>query len=161
MTKDELLDALEDERERFLDTIEELSEDDMLQPGVVGAWSVKDILYHLVLWEAELVKILWRAAQGQKPTIIYEGDATVDEINAAWYEQGNSRPLEKVMDDFITVRIQTSTRIEAFKDKELSDPQLFFWLKDRPLWDWIAEDSFRHEAEHGAQIRAWRELKGL
>ena len=40
----------------------------MIQPGVVGQWSLKDILVHLTLWEAELVTLLFQARQGQKPS---------------------------------------------------------------------------------------------
>jgi len=63
MTKDEILDALEDERENLIDAIEGLSDLDLLEAGVVEDWSIKDILAHLSAWEAELVKLLWQARQ--------------------------------------------------------------------------------------------------
>ena len=156
MTKDEIMDALEDEREKFMDAIEGLSEEALQEPGVNGDWSVKDILFHLSMWEAELVKLLWQAAQGITPTTVYFGSLTVDELNAAWQVQAQTRPLQLVMDDFVAVRKQTAKRVLAFTDQDLDDPDRYAWLKGKPLWKWIAEDSFVHEGEHATQIRAWR-----
>jgi hypothetical protein len=161
MTQDEILDALEDERENFLEAIDGLSEGQLEEPGVVGDWSVKEIMFHLTLWEAELVKLLWQAAQGSQPTTAHFSKTPVDELNAAWSVQSKSRTLEQVIDDFAGVRKQTSRRLEAFKDNDLNDVKRYPWLKDHPLWVWIAEDSFKHEAEHIAQIRQWREAQGI
>jgi hypothetical protein len=70
------------------------------------------------------------------------------------------RSLEQVLQDFRAVRAQTRRRVEAFTDEDLSDPKRYPWLKERPLWEWIEGDSFGHEAEHTAQIRAWLERRG-
>ena len=161
MTKDEILDALEDERENLIDAIEGLSDEDMLESGVVGDWSIKDILAHLSAWEAELVKLLWQARQGQPPSGIYASGVPVDEINVVWSQAARSRPLERVMDDFISVRKQTVRRVEPFLDTDLTDPQRWPWLNGHPLWEWIATDSFQHEAEHAAQIKEWRSKRGI
>jgi hypothetical protein len=157
MTQDEILDRLEDEREAFLEAIDGLTDEQLEQPGVVGDWSIKDLLFHLTMWEAELVKLLWQAAQGVQPTTVQFSKLSVDERNALWSVQSKDRTLEQVIDDFAGVRKQTSRRVTAFKDKDLEDPQRYPWLKGHPLWVWIAEDSFKHEAEHVAQILAWRE----
>jgi hypothetical protein len=156
MTKDEILEALEDEREKFLDAIEGLSDEALQEPGMVGEWSVKDVLSHLIAWEAELVKLLWQAKQGIDPGSAHFGGKSVDELNAAWYAEFQARPLEQVQADFQAVRRQTERRVEAFLDKDLNDPGRYPWLEGHPLWEWVAGDSFEHEAEHAAQIRAWR-----
>ena len=161
MTQDEILDALEDQREAFLDAIDGLSDEQLEQPGVVGDWSVKDIMFHLTLWEAELIKLLWQAAQGVQPTTEHFSQTPVDELNASWSLQAHNRSLEQVIDDFAGVRKQTSRRLGAFKDKDLDDPQRYPWLENSPLWEWIAGDSFKHEAEHTDQIRQWREAQGI
>jgi hypothetical protein len=160
MTKDEILDALEDERENLLDAIEGLSDEEMLEAGVVGDWSIKDILAHLSAWEAELVKLLWQARHGERPSGIYTSGVPVDEVNKVWSQAAQSRPLERVIDDFISVRKQTIRRVEPFSDADLSDPQRYPWLEGNPLWEWIENDSFGHEAEHAAQIREWRAKRG-
>ena len=157
MNKEAILTSLEGSREDFLDAIEGFSEEILLQPGVVGEWSVKDLLVHLTRWEAELVKLLWQARQGKSPSTVHFSEVAVDEINDRWYQESRTRSLEVALEDFHGVRNQTIRRVEEFNDKDLTDPKRYPWLNDIPLWQWIAGDSFEHEAEHTAQIRAWRQ----
>lgn len=161
MNKDEILDALEDTRENFLDAIEGLDEDDLQEPGVNGEWSVKDILIHLSTWEAELVKLLWQARQGIQPTTVHFSSIDVDQQNEAWFEAYRHRPIGRVLADFEGVRKQTVRRVDSFSEVDLTNPERFNWLKGHPLWEWIAGDSFEHEAEHLEQIRYWRSQKEL
>ena len=163
MTRDEIIDALEDTREKFLEALEDLSDEALQEPGVFADWSIKDILYHISMWEAELVKLLWQAAQGQHPTTAHfsASPTPVDQINADWLEKGRERPLELVWQDFEGVRKQTSRRVDAFSDEDLNDPQCFPWLHGRPLWEWVAGDSYEHEEEHLADIQAWRTRQGV
>jgi hypothetical protein len=159
MNKKELNDALRSSREEFMQTVEGLSEHDLQEPGVVNEWSVKDILFHLTMWEAEQVKLLWQASQDQTPTTVHFSDESVDEINAGWTPQAKNRTLEQVWNDFHNVRKQTMRRLNNFRDDELTDPMRFSWLNGQPLWVWIAEDTFRHDKEHAEQIQAWRRSK--
>lgn len=161
MNKDEVLDALEDSREQFLDAIEGLPDEALEEEGVVGQWSIKDLMSHVIAWEAELVKLLWQAQQGEKPTTVHFSKKSVDDTNAAWYKETHERPLERVVADFQGVRRQTERRVAGFSSKDLTDPQRFPWLGEEPLWKWISNDSFGHEAEHAEQIRQWRSQRGL
>ena len=159
MIKDEIVDRLEDEREKFLDAIEGLSPQALQEPMAPGEWSVKDIIAHLSACEAELVKLLWQLKSGQKPTSMLLGEPDIDAQNKLWHEAFQSRSLELVMSDFEGVRKQTSRRIEAFTDLELDDPKLYPSLGNSPLWKWIAGNSFQHEAEHCETILNWRGLQ--
>jgi hypothetical protein len=159
MKKDELLNALEEQREKFLEAIDGLSNEELIEPGVVGDWSVKDIIFHLSMWEADLIKLLWQLSQGEKPSTAYFTNSSVDETNAAWQEISKTRSLDQTLADFEAVRKQTYRRVSAIPDKDLIDPDRYEWLEGDPLWKWIAGDSFEHEIEHAAQIRMWRRNK--
>jgi hypothetical protein len=161
VSKEEILSSLKTSREAMLKAFEGLDDELMLSPDVVGEWSIKDILVHLSLWEAELVTLLWQARQGRKPTTAQLSPETVDDLNARWYVMHKDRTLAQVMDDFRAVRHQTARRVDGFTDLELGDSELFSWLDGEPLEHWIAEDSYGHEAEHMAQIVAWRKAKGV
>ena len=158
MTKDDVMEALEDQRENLLDAIEGLSDEQMVEPGVTGNWSVKDILYHLSLWEADLVKRLWQFSQNEKPTYLAHNEAEMHALNEAWFRQGLGRPLERVLDDLAAVRKQTVRRVASLPDRDFEAPPA--WLKKPSLGEWIGEDSFKHEAEHAEQIREWRKQRG-
>jgi hypothetical protein len=161
MSKADLLSSLKTSREGMLAALDGLDDEGMSEPGVIDEWSVKDILVHLSLWEAELVTLLWQARQGRRPTTAQLGKETVDELNARWHGMYKDRALDRVLDDFRAVRHQTERRVDGFTDGELADPNLFPWLNGEPLEHWIAEDSFGHEAEHMAQILAWRKSHGV
>ena len=156
MNKKEILRALQDGREKFLEAIAGLSEAQMREPGVVGEWSVKDILTHLSLWEAELIRLLWELKGGQKPTYPTLNNQDVDQLNEKWHRESKDRPLERVMADFLAVRKQTIRQVQGFLENDLNDPQRYPALGGDSLEEWIAGDSYRHEAEHEAQVRAWR-----
>jgi uncharacterized protein (TIGR03083 family) len=161
MKKSEILSALEESREAFLDAIEGLTEEDLQQQGVIPEWSVKDVLAHLTRWEAELVKLLWQAGRDQKPTTIHFARVDVDETNARWFRESRSRPLERVLEDFHGVRAQTQRRVDDLPEEAFEDPAFYPWLEGEPLWKWVAGDSFNHEAEHAGQIRTWRASQGI
>lgn len=157
MIKSEIITALIESRKKLLKLIEEIPVKQMEAPGVIDNWSVKDILVHLTRWEAELVKLLWQVEQGSTPTTAHFDPDSVDEINERWFKASKARQLQIVMQDFLGVRDQTIRRVESLSNDILNDSRSFPWLDGQPLWQWIAEDSFEHEAEHEAQIRAWHE----
>jgi hypothetical protein len=149
-----LLAALEQGRQQFLELIEPLSDEQLTQPGAAGEWSVKDLLAHLARWEAELVRSLWLARQGRAHTLLTD-PAQVDALNARWQRESRGRSLGQALEDFHAVRLQTIRRLEDFSSEELTDPRRYSWLAGTPLWQWIASQSYQHEAEHAGQLRAW------
>jgi len=160
VSKEAVISSLKTSRESLLSAIEGLDNEAMLEPNVIGDWSVKDILVHLSLWEAELVTLLWQARQGRRPATAQLADESVDDLNARWYQMHRDRDLAQVLDDFHAVRHQTLRRVDGFSDRELTDPELFPWLNGEPLEQWIDSDSFGHEAEHVVQILTWRKSRG-
>jgi hypothetical protein len=162
MHKQEIIKRLEESREKFLDLIEDLPESAYLQIGVVGEWSIKDLLAHLSRWEAEMVKLLWQLQTGQPPSSLhFDKQLNVDSQNAAWFQEARDRSLDKVLEDFHAVRNQTLLRLEKFTERDLTDPKRFTSLKGKPLEDYIAGDSYDHEDEHRIEIQRWLEKQSL
>jgi hypothetical protein len=159
MNKSELLNELESSREKFLELIDDIQDEAFEEPGVNGAWSLKDVLAHLARWEAELVKLLWQISQGQAPTSAHFSGISIDKLNDKWLSEMHARGMPMVLEDFHSVRNQTMRRIEDFSDEELNDEKRYRWLEGRPLWTWIADDSYEHESEHSRQIKAWKDQK--
>ena len=158
MKKDELIRQLEDEHDNFLELIEDLPDEILLKTGVIDNWSIKDIIAHITMWEAQLVTFLWQAKQGQKPNTAQLSSISEDELNQKWYLQNVTRGLEQILEDFYAIRTQTIRRVQPFSEHELNDPKRFAWLKGKTLITIIAESSFAHEAEHADQIRSWIKL---
>jgi hypothetical protein len=156
MDKTELLEILEDSRQEMMEMIEDLPDNVLLETGVIGEWSIKDILAHLTFWEGQIVTLLFQTSNGMpKPTTVHFQDKSVDEVNKRWYESGKERALDIIWQDWAGIRKQTIRRVSEFNDKDLNDPQRFPWLNGVPLFQWIMNDTAEHEDEHADQIRDW------
>ncbi len=155
MTKDELIKNIETEWENLQAALDGLTEEQLHQPGVVGEWSVKDVLAHITAWQTRLITTLFKAEKGFVPDTI-EGGPTVDQLNEKFYREMKDRSFDQVWDDLDASYHQILTRLENWKDKDLFDPKRYKWMKGRPFAEYIAGDSHEHYAEHAAQIRDWR-----
>lgn len=157
MKKSELLEALETSHEQFLSLIEGVSPEDLTRPGAVGEWSVKDVMSHLLIWEAETIKLLYVARLNRKPDTAHFKTVSDDEQNAIWHEQFKDREYEKVWNDFVSIRDQTLERISTYSDADLNNPKLFPWLHGKSLSQLLESYLLQHEAEHAAALKEWRE----
>lgn len=142
-----LQEQLEDVRIRLLEAIAPLPDEALLRSGVVGEWSVADVLAHFVNWEAELVTGLLRIDQGKKPARLLQALADRDAYNDARFQEMKGRDLDRIFDDLQGVRVQLEEWLEEFSDAALEDPDRYPWLEG-PLWELIAEVTFEHEAQH-------------
>ena len=159
MTKQELLKVIQKEREALEAALAGLTPEQMTAPGVMGEWSVKDILGHMALWESRLVTFLYSNERGVPPKMLH-GQAEVDKVNAESYAEQHERPLDRVLADYHAVHAQLLKRLDKLTDRDLSDPQRFKWMEGEPLEKLVAGDTFEHYAEHRPMIEAWRSRSG-
>ena len=157
MTKRELLEAIQKERAAFEAAWAGLTPEQMTAPGVMGEWSVKDILGHIAMWEARLVTILYANERGVPPKML-RGQAEVDKVNAESYAEQRERPLDRVLADFHAVHAQLLKRLDKLTDRDLSDPQRFKWMEGEPLEKLVAGDTFEHYAEHRPAVMGARHV---
>ncbi len=159
MTKDDLIHLIETEWANLQSALDGLTEEQMHQPGVVGEWTIKDVLAHITAWQTRLITALFKAEKGFTPDTT-EGGQTVDQLNEKFYREMKDRSFEQVWDDLDASYYQLLTRLQGWKEKELFDAQRFKWMKGEPFERYIAGDSYEHSAEHAAQIREWRKQNG-
>ena len=86
MDKQQLLKRLEKAWATIKESYAGLSDSQMMEPDVMGNWSVKDILAHVTTWEEEALKYLPLSITGGRPPryIQYGG---IDAFNARMTEQ--------------------------------------------------------------------------
>jgi uncharacterized protein (TIGR03083 family) len=154
MNKGQLLETIQKEREAFEACFADLTPEQMTPPGVMGEWSVKDILGHIATWEAWLVTLLYSIERGVTPKLPRSSD--VDKINAQSVAEQRDRPLERVLADFQAVHAQLLKRLGAVKERDLTDPMRFSWAKGKPLEEFVANNTYEHYAEHRPAIEVWR-----
>ena len=124
--------------------------------GVIPGWSIKDMLAHIASWHHRLLMWLDAAVRNEEPTI--SGPDNVEEmdaLNAQFYQENKSRPLDEVMADFLITHQQIMDIVQAMPEEDLMSPHRFAWTKGEPLWQAIAGDTYEHYREHIAQIQEW------
>ncbi len=149
MKRQQLVDKLEKAWAAFQDSYAGLSEAQMLQPGVTGDWSVKDILAHVTWWEEEALKHLpniLKGARRPRYSVTYGG---IDAFNAQMTELKRDLPLGAVLEQMQA----THARLLAFID---SVPEEHF-AREGAFRHGLRLDTYSHYPEHERAIRAWRE----
>ena len=89
----EFLDHLQDSRAFWEDQLARVTPHQMTTPGVVGEWSVKDLVAHITWSEREMVGVL--AARALVGSELWS--LTNDERNEIVYQQNRDRPLDEVL----------------------------------------------------------------
>jgi hypothetical protein len=130
-----------------------LNETQMTTPGVNGVWSVKDNLAHLSAWHLRQLALLQGVRQGKEPDLRLVPDSSVDEINEQVFEENKNRPLAEILATFRSSYQHVSAEVQAMTDEELNKP--ISWLNDRPIWLWVAGNTYEHYEEHSGFIRNW------
>lgn len=161
MSKNDVIADVRAARAKLLQALEGLSDAQMLQVGAVGIWSVKDVLAHLVAWEAELVTTLSRLDQYKRaaPAIVEIED--IDAWNADQYRTNATRPLEAILEDFHGVHKHLIRALEDLDNRTLNDNRMWPWMEGEPLSYLVAENAIWHEEEHADDILAWRAEQGI
>ncbi len=97
MEKSQLLKRLDRAWEEFKESYAGLSDADLMEPGVMGAWCVKDIIAHVTSWEEEALTYLPLILDGGKPprySVTYGG---IDAFNARMTELKKHLSLSEVL----------------------------------------------------------------
>ena len=151
MTKDEIIEALEDEREKFLDAIEGLSDEAIQEPGVIGEWSVKDVIAHVSWHEQQMVDVIAKRALHGSPW----WNLPLEERNAAIFALNKDRDTEDVLAESREIFTDLMTQLDTLTEDDLNTAGNF---NDMPLdwkpWEMIASNTFEHYPEHTCDIRA-------
>lgn len=157
MAKQAIINDFMQARRTFLAAIDGLSQDEMLRPGAVGYWSVKDVLAHLTAWESELITALVWVEQKKRgaPGLVKIDE--VDEWNAEQYHISASRPFQIIWEDFEGVAKHLIAAIEVLDEDTLENNRRFSWMEGEALSYLIYDSAIWHEEEHAEEIRAWRE----
>ena len=148
MNKQQLLKRLEKAWTSLKESFVGLSNSQMMQPGVVGNWSVKDILAHVTTWEEEALKYLPLIINGGSPPryIQYGG---IDAFNAQMTEQKRGLVLTDVLWQLDETHSRLIDYIQGVPEEHVTQETRF---RHR-----LRLDTYSHYPIHAIAIREWRE----
>jgi hypothetical protein len=124
-----------------------LSEAELTEPGVMGVWSVKDILGHVATWEEEALKHLPTILAGGRPPR-YVALGGIDAFNAQMQEQQHGLRLSDALQQLDNTHRRLIRFIQNVPEAELA-PESRFRRR-------LRLDTYGHYPKHAAAIRDWR-----
>lgn len=152
MDKTTLIATLRAEREQWEVSLTQIGEERMVQPGVAGEWSVKDILAHVMWTERETVGILQHRAFVGSPL----WRLPMDERNAAMVAEHRDRSLHEVRAEAQQVFAQLIQAIQELSEADLNDASHFRDIPPNWLpWQVIAKNTYEHYRQHMPSLHAW------
>ena len=155
MIKAKLLRELQEEYQNWQALLDQIGPARMGQPGVAGAWSIKDIVAHLTGWRRRTVGRLQALQLGQpEPPPPWPAHLqTDDDINAWIYQSRQSDSVSEVLDESHQVFQQLLAVIESLPEDVLAEVHRLPWMEGQPF---NAAEFFAHfHEEHESDMRAW------
>jgi hypothetical protein len=143
-----LLKRLEQRWDALTESYAGLSDEEMTEPGVAGAWSIKDIIAHVTTWEEESLRHLPHILAGGRPprySVTYGG---IDAFNAQMAQRRRGLSLAEVL-----------------RQRDETHRRLIEFIKTLPEREFVREtrcrrrlrlDAYGHYARHAAAIRKRR-----
>jgi hypothetical protein len=149
MKKQQVLNKLEQAWAAFNVSYAGLTDEQMVQPGVTGDWSVKDILAHVSWWEEEALKHLPYILQGGRPprySLVYGG---IDAFNAQMTELKRGLRLAEVRWQLEETHLRLVEYLQGVPEEQFASDTRF---RRR-----LRLDTYSHYPIHTRAIREWLE----
>ena len=155
--KSELLKNIQVEHRRLEKLISSVSEEQLIQPGVVGEWSAKDVLAHLVEWEKLFLDWYRSGIEGFSPTVQPVGMSkkSIDQLNQEFYLRNRLRPFSEVKDDFNASYQEVLPTVQAIPEIDMFTPGRFAWTGKLLLADYIAANTCSHYYWASGKVRSF------
>jgi hypothetical protein len=148
MDKQQLLKRLATAWTALKESYTGLSNAQLLEPGVMGEWSVKDILTHVTVWEEEALKYLPLISKGEKPPR-YTRYGGIDAFNAQMIEQKRSLALSVVLSQLDEMHRRLVSYLQSVPEEHFIGETRF---RHR-----LRLDTYSHYPLHARAIQQWRE----
>ncbi len=150
---EKLLTRLDTAWTAFKESYAGLTETQLLEPGVTGDWSARDIIAHVTTWEEEALKHLPLIIAGGRPPRYSTAYGGIDAFNAQTTERKRGLSLADV-------RRQQEEIHRRLVDFIRSAPAAQFMRETRARRR-LRLDAYGHYPLHTEAIREWRERRSV
>ncbi len=150
--KAEMQRLLDQEWEALTSLVETFSDDELVEPGVVEEWSLKDLLGHMAFWADKAAADLRLLAAGRAEEIETPGS---EEGTVEWNEREagarKGRALDQVREEWRQSHADARSALQTVAESQLDGEVKGWTMRVR-----FVEDTYEHYKEHAGQIRAWQ-----
>jgi hypothetical protein len=148
MDKQQLLKRLEKAWTEIKESYAGLSDAQLTEPGVIGDWSVKDILAHVTTWEEEALKYLPLILTGGRLPR-YSQSGGIDAFNAQMTEQKRSLAPSEVLSQLDETHRRLIDYIQSVPEEYIT--------RETRFQHRLRLDTYSHYPQHARAIQQWRE----
>ena len=148
MTRRQLLTRIDEAWKRLQASYAGLTSDQLQEPGVTGAWSVRDILAHVSTWEEEALRYLPLMATGGTPPRYSTTYGGIDAFNARMTEAKRGLALETVLSQLDDTHGRLVEMVQTAPEPLIASETRF---RHR-----LRLDTYSHYPGHAEAIRTWR-----
>jgi hypothetical protein len=156
MNQSELLESIQTGYKLFKALLAQVPTDQLALAGVVGQWSVKDIVAHIVVHEQRMIAWVSATLHGESPAGHQPYDMPEEPlaiVNEQIYQENRNRQWDDLMSDLEATHAQSLALVEQAQEADLIAPRHFRLQGGEPLWAAIAANTFEHYEEHARDIR--------
>lgn len=147
---------LQEGRERLLNSYEGLSSEELLEPGVAGEWSVRDILAHVAAWDRAQTAAFRDMLNGVRPPLMDLDDEGIQTFNEEHYAELLGATLDEVLAELEAAREELLELLRGIDNAALFAPAPGDEHADASIAACV-QVSAGHDEEHAEMIEVWRE----
>ena len=145
-TKKGLLEEIEKEHAALEEFLASLSPDDLTRSGVLGSWSAKDVLAHLLEWEQMFLGWYKAGLKGkiiEKPAPGFKW-SQIPQLNQQIYEKYCNQSLAEVQKKFRASYRQIIKVLQDIDEEDIFEHRHFAWTEKLPLLSFIYPNTSSH-----------------
>src|SRR5215472_13850231 len=148
MKREQVLQRLNDAWAAFKESYTGLPESQLLEPGVTGKWSVRDILAHITTWEEEALKYLPLILEGGRPPRYSAKYGGIDAFNALKTKEKAGLALSQVLNQLDEIHTRLIDYVRGAPEEQFTRETRF---RRR-----LRLDTYSHYPNHAKAIQKWR-----
>ena len=152
MTRRQVLEKLASAWNDFTESYAGLPQADLVKPGVIRAWSVRDIIAHVTTWEEEALKHLPSILEGGTPPRYSATYGGIDAFNAQMTVRKAALSLSEVLGQQEEVHEQVIALVGRVPED--------LFLRETRFRRRLRLDTYSHYPKHAEAIRRWRKDGG-
>jgi nicotinamidase-related amidase len=137
--KQQLLDEAQKKYEALGRQVASFTPEEMVRPGVIGTWSIKDILAHLLEWQTMLMGWYEAGLRGETPAVPAEeyNWSQLPELNQAIYERCRDAALDDVRSQLDASHRHMLDVVASLSEEELFTPERYAWIGINTLASYV------------------------
>lgn len=141
----DLIERIDEAWRGLMAVLDDIPEERLEEPGVVGEWSLKNLFGHIAFWDDQALQNIDPALAGQPDT-----HDDWQALNEADHAARLARTLPEERSAMHQAHAALLERLEGIAG-----------IEAEPLDEAIKGCSYEHYAEHAVDVREWRQRAGI